>query len=296
MAYTIYLDQSNLSKLALRKEDPRLAEKFQRLCNSGMLTPVFSMAHLHETWKYQNKDARKAIAAYADSFANSKWILSRYRLAAKEIEKAFFEFNGFPRDMINPLKEKLKHVLYDGMSEPIEIIVEDYGFTKTLDVVERDSGLQNNFEMWKRVDDSYPTTKALSSGAVKAIGAVGAMQKLRGYYRNYVDELLPDCLPNDEVPRPEQKKQFLDSDIWMQFDYCPSMHLMRCLDEEIIQDKDAPVSASQFVDLVHVSALPYVGLFLCDNRTRDYVKRVNLPPSVYSKCFSDLGIAIQNVV
>ncbi len=253
------------------------------------------MAHLHETWKHAEKAVRDAIAAYADSLPNSVWILSRHVLTTKEVEHVFYEFLGYPKGPINPFREKLKHVLYENMKEPVEIVDGDYGFCKTLAEVESDSGLQANFAEWKMVDDSFPGAKAVSSGAVQIQGTQIVVAKIRAKYKEYILEKLPDRIPDGNIVAGQRKLDFIAKAPWEDFDAWPTTYLLLHVDEQIVRHKDAPVDPSQFVDLVHLGALPYVDLFLCDQRTKDYIRRAKVPNHVSSRCFHDLGEALAEI-
>ena len=289
---TIYLDESHLSNLAKNTVRPDLAQKFKKLCGDGRLAPVFSMAHLHETWKHQSKAVRDAISNYADSLPNCKWILSRHVLIGKEIERLFIEVNRFSQPPLDPLREKLKHVLYEGMQEPIEIVVGDYGFHETLAEVEKDPKLQRNFEEWKSIDDSYPSVKAVASAAVGAQGFSSVKQEMETRFQKHVAEKIPDHFPNGAIVKPEQKTQFLKETPWKQFQQSPTTYLLMRVDQEIARDIDAGVGPSQFVDLVHLASLPYVDIFLCDKRSKDYVRRAQVPSEVFTRCFYDLEDAL----
>ncbi len=289
---TIYLDQSHLSNLARGVGDLTSARRFKELCTVGDVSPVFSMVHVYETWNHPNLVTRNRIAAYADSLPNPKWILSRHILTEKEINKAFFKFHGSPQQPINVFRQKLKHILYENMKGAIEIVIRDYGFTETFAEIAQDRSLQENFQEWKTIDASYPSVKLLLSGAVVRRGAADVIAELRTRYASFIAEEIPTHLPNGEIASVSQKGAFVQHALVEAFQSCPTVHVMLRVDEEIARDISSRAEPSQFPDLIHLSALPYVDLFLCDNRIRDYVRRAKLPAAISNRCFGDLGEAL----
>jgi hypothetical protein len=287
---TIYLDQAQLSNLAHGRELAKA--KFEQLCSDCKLIPVFSMAHIYETSKHADKNTRQRIAIYADSLPKRRWILSRHVLVAEEGKRAFLTLHGFDCPPLDPLRDELKHVLYAGAQEPIEIILEDYGFLKTLKYIESEPELSQGFDEWKAFEASFPSAKGLLAAAVSARGSTNVLRDLDKRFREDMAEKIPDRFPDSNFVTPQHRRKFQDDGPWSTYDAWPTTYLYIQVEKEITRDISARVDPSHLTDQVHLSALPYVDLFLCDGQTRDYIRRARVPDAVLKRCFTKLGVAL----
>lgn len=289
---TIYLDHSQVSKLALQRERPEIIKKFCLLAESGGITPVFSTGHIYETWKHGDITAQEQIAAFVDSLSNCLWILNHHLVIKNEIENAFLAFVGYTSKPFHPLCREIQHTWYEGMPEPIEIVVDHLTFGYVLNLINNNNELSSHFYRdWKRLELLFPEAKQRLLDRLS--GRPKEMRAIIRELRESLAENIPGRTPDGNLVTAQQKKKFLSQAHWDRYEEWPSTYLYCKMMEEMVRNMTGRIKPSHILDHFHVAALPYVDIFLTDGQTRDLIRRTHLPQHVFAHCFTSLTLALQ---
>jgi hypothetical protein len=237
---------------------------------------VLSFAHCIETWKYKDLGGRQAVAQYADSLA-PWWCLTRQQLFLEEARRIIAAYLGNPvlqcwtppdSDSLSELDSSerpfspFRRSVAETFHRTSSLVSSVPTFTDMLGVLDEESQISTTLVM---LHDTHPEVQArrdsiISTEATQMIGYIFSKEaSTLGISGNQLAELLNN-LKTSQVPA---------LDVYVR------------LREMIHKDIRTKPSPSEFVDIVHAVALPYVDVFSTDKRIWDYIRRVKVSPEKY---------------
>ncbi len=288
----VYLDQSTLSNLASDRMPPDVRTEFLNACANRQMCPVLSTAHVYETWKHGAPDVRTRIAKFADSIVECHWMINHRLVSKGEVEAAFFRFCGFAPAALIPFRKRMKDAYYENVEGAIELILEDFTFSYMLQRFESDPPLRRGFEEWQGMQNVLPHAMRRAAQSHASRGRAAVRKSMWEVVAKHVRELLPNHLPDGEIPSIAVKEQFVATVPWERYSDMPYTYLWSRRILEMSADLQYAAEPSELIDWFHLAALPYVKAFLCDSRTKSFVERSKVPYAVIQSCFVHLKDAI----
>jgi len=222
----------------------------RKLTSDGTVTFVLSPFHWIEMAEDADVARRQAKADYVDSL-NPQWLRERRNIEAKEVESAFYDFAKIPHDPPQ-MVVKVTEVIADLAGQP------------------GDRPSRNFVEHLRGIGPNHPIRTTLNEAFAKNQANIASYQKgmftptfRRGVEVLYVERLLPTNSPAGLIIDDSSKKDFLRVQKLTDF---PAIAV------ETLATYDNWAQGRQlahhnFLDQQHVVALPYVNLFITDDKS-----------------------------
>jgi hypothetical protein len=214
-----------LSDLALERCAASVREKFCRLTNEGGIVPVFSFAHVYETLNYQNEPARRVIASFSDSLPNRRWILSMHELMRRETAQVFHkcvEKIDVPFDVFF---DSLRHLLYSSAPEPIELIVENFGFQRFIEIISKSREIRAQFQHWHDYARMLPIAQSEARTAAANPARRDWPKTFRRIMQSSMCGTVPDRLTCGRFVSRQERENFERDAPWGDFQKWPAVYL-----------------------------------------------------------------------
>jgi len=296
--FYIYLDQRDLINLAEGRDEALKIRLYQEIAASHIQI-VLSLMHVVETWKYADTQAKQNLAAYADSISPI-WLLFRSALFREEMLRAFFLFRGekvatlieeshtkvcacYPLSVGNhktfsPFRKSVMETLSPSSTVRLSEAY-DNSFAQMLTLFEKDPRI---VKMVAEVHDCYPDW----SMDVK----LKIIRELPGKSK-WLLENARSALRDLDI-KDATIEQFVKS---LDITTCPSIYVYLRIKDAITKDKAPKPYPSEMVDIVHVSAIPYVDAFSTDKRIWDYVRRCKIYKQIFPEGYTRLARAFKSL-
>ena len=89
-------------------------------------------------------------------------------------------------------------------------------------------------------------------------------------------------LASEAYAIPALTREVLDDFLrWLDIKKCPSLYCYLRIKDEINKDKLSTSFASEMVDIIHITALPYCDAFSTDKRIWDYIRRCGIEKNIF---------------
>jgi hypothetical protein len=221
----------------------------RRLSIAGTVTFVLSPIHWVDMAEDADVGRSESTADFIDSLG-SKWLRERRNIQRIEVEAVFFRFAKIPSE--TPMMVvNVSDVIADLAGKPGERPSRD--FVTHLRGVGPDHPLKQSVQL--AFDANQANTANHKNGCLKA----DILKKIESIY---IQRLLPTRTPAGIVIDEGSKKEFLDQYKLTDF---PAL----ALETRATQDnwaEERPLGRNNFLDQQHVMALPYVDLFITNDR------------------------------
>lgn len=231
------------------QESEAYKDHLRQLATTGAATFVLSPFHWVEMAEDLNPARADEKADFVDSL-RARWLHERRNVQRKEVATAFFHFARIP---------SVAPQMVADVTDVIADLAGQRGYRDSRAFVAHLRGIEPNHPLKHGLRKAFETNQAnvISYRAGKLTPTI-----LRDTERLYIQRLLPTNTPAGVVIDAETKKHFLDA---YQLTDFPSF----ALETRATQDNWATgrqLSRNNFLDQQHVMALPYVDLFVTDDR------------------------------
>jgi len=277
---TIYLDQKEVSNLAKGKEAPVAAARFARLVQAGMLTPVFSFAHIIETARDANAARRHLTCAYVDGLAHRLWLNQPSALMQMELARCFAEFLHDSPKPACPFRPHFFNAA-DPSLGPVDLTLE---FTIAVAELLSNPGLE--FEHIQRHVNGWPELRQL--GRACSQGRPIPVSVDRHMLTKYVPRATRAGLTVDDHVR----RDFMSG---LDITRLPSTQLFFEIDAKIQTDMDSTVDPGDALDHFHIRAIPYCDMTTLDARMHNIVSQTKAGKQYVGRIARNLPEALQKL-
>jgi hypothetical protein len=224
-------------------------DHLRQVARAGGLTFVLSPFHWMETAEDTDVGRGEATADFMDAL-NGQWLRERRNIQRKEVEAAFFRFAKIP-------------------SESPQMVVNVTDIIADLAGQPGDRPSRAFVTHLRGVGPEHPLKDSLSQALAKNRENIGNYQAgtftpafRRGVETLYVKQLLPTNTPAGLLIDEATKKDFLKSQKLTDF---PSLALETLATYDNWKEA-RQMTRNNFLDQQHVMALPYVNLFLTNDK------------------------------
>lgn len=233
-------------------------EHLRQLSATGAVTFVLSPNHWVEMAEDENAQRGIDVADFADSL-RPRWLYERRAVQEREVAHAFFRFARIPSEqpqMITSMREVIADLAGRAADR------DSRAFVINFRTVGPDHPLEKNIER---------AFEANQANGIRFRAGELTPAMVRDAERRNVQELLPVSTPNGVLIDTGSKNEFLNTYQLAEF---PSFAL------EVAATHDnwshsRQLSRNNFIDQQHVMAIPYVDLFVTDDRGfRNLIARI----------------------
>jgi len=230
----------------------------RQLVESGTVTFVLSPMHWLDAAEDADICRGDAKADFMDSL-QPRWLFDRRSIQRKEVTSQFFRFVGIPEAMPQIMGD-IADVIFD--------LAGQRGDRDSRAFVNHFRGIGQNHPLEQSLRQAFETNnKNIRLYRARKI-TLALAQKVE---RLYIRQLLPDRTPGGLVIDEALKDQFARQ---CQLDDFPSVALENRATRDNWKHK-RPLSRNNFVDQQHLIALPYVDLFVTDDKKlRSLIQRI----------------------